>query len=72
MRTVEKRLREQIKVLNELRAKDAEKIAEFQRHYAGRFRWWIELLGQGRTPSLPWLIENDAKLMAKVGAWWWS
>ena len=72
MRAIEKKLRARIVDLEHkntelVRVRDA-----FRAHYASRFRWWVELLGKGTGPSVPWLIEDDAKLMAKVGSWWWG
>jgi hypothetical protein len=71
MRAVEKRLRERIKYLETNQAEiDADREL-FRKHFARRFRWWIELLGKGTTPSLPWLIEQDAKEMRDMKWWSW-
>lgn len=71
MRAVEKRLREKIVELERQISEKDKDLAEYHRHFQKRFRWWIELLGKGGTPSLPWLIEDDAKLFHRVKSWWW-
>ena len=43
----------------------------YQEHFARRFKWWIELIGKNTTPSLPWLIEHDAKFMQTVTHFSW-
>ena len=71
MRAVEKRLRDRI---NELEKSHDEAVADrdlFRDHFARRFRWWIELLGKNEKPSLPWLIEADAKQMQSMKWWRW-
>lgn len=71
MRAVEKRLRERIQYLEETKAEvqaDREKLRE---HFATRFRYWIQLMGEQKTPSLPWLIEHDAKTLANLKWWSW-
>ena len=68
---VERRLRERIKALEEQKKKLEEERSKFRDHFANRFRWWIKLLGEGKTPSLPWVIEDDAKMMNSVTWWYW-
>jgi len=43
----------------------------YQEHFARRFKWWIELIGKNSTPSLPWLIEQDAKFLQSVTQFTW-
>jgi hypothetical protein len=78
MRAIEKRLRMRLKnaearvqelqtELNEVR-QDRQK---FRDHFMQRFKWWIELIGSQQTPSLPWLIEDDAKELRKFQYFIW-
>lgn len=71
MRAVETRLRERIKYLEEQNKELENDRALFRDHFARRFRWWIELLGKNEKPSLPWLIEQDAKEMRNMKWWLW-
>ena len=72
MRKVERQLRDRIKAMEAIIKQKDEDLEKYRRHFTGRFRWWIELLGKGQTPSLPWLIENDAKVLHGVKSWWWG
>ncbi len=71
MRAIERRLRERVKALE----KDLEEVRLdrdlYREHFHTRFRWWIELIGQQKTPSLSWLIESDAKWLQKFRWWGW-
>lgn len=78
MRAIEKRLRMRLKnaesrvqelqnELNEVR-QDRQR---FREHFIRRFKWWIELIGSQQTPSLPWLIEDDAKELRKFQYFTW-
>ncbi len=71
MRRVEKRLRERITELEAELAWKSKDLEAFRQHFAKRFRWWIELLGKGTGPNLPWMIEDDAKVLHKLKSWWW-
>lgn len=71
MRAIEKRLRERVKELE----KELEEIKQdrilFRDHFINRFKWWIKLIGEQTGPSLPWLIEDDAKWLRKFKWWYW-
>lgn len=71
MRAIEKQLRERIKELEEQNAELESDRAIFRNHFAERFRWWIKLLGESKTPNLRWLIEDDAKAMRNMQLWSW-
>lgn len=71
MRAIEKRLRERIKQLEAELQETRDDRQLFRDHFARRFRWWIELIGSQSTPSLPWLIEQDAKEMRHMKYWCW-
>ena len=71
MSKVERELRDKVKALEEvISGKDTE-LGIYRTHFSTRFKWWIELLGSGKSPSLPWLIENDAKVLHGLKSWWW-
>lgn len=40
---------------------------EFMKH----FKWFIKLLGEKGSPSLPWLIEDMSKTINKVETFYW-
>lgn len=70
MTKIERGLRDRIK---DLEARNQELIQDrtrFRDHFSRRFRWWIALLGSQKTPSLAYLIEDDAKVLR--GCEWWS
>lgn len=58
------RLREEIQQLRNERE-------EFRSHFGARFKWWVELLGSSKTPSVAWLIEADAKFLTRVSSFTW-
>lgn len=62
------RIRELEQELNEIKA-DREK---FRTHFITRFKWWIQLLGEKKNPSLSCLIESDANILNSVKPFWWS
>ncbi len=71
MRKVERELRKRLRDLEAERDKiraDREKLRE---HFVNRFKWWIKLLGDSETPSLPWLIEDDVKWLRRMNTWYW-
>lgn len=71
MRKVERQLREQIHALEaDLKELEADR-EKFRLHFTGRFRWWIKLVGEGKSPSLPYLVEADAKFLTTVQWWCW-
>lgn len=43
----------------------------FRAHASERFQWWTKLLNGKDTPSLPWLIEHDAKFLQSVSYFTW-
>lgn len=67
-RELRERLKELEQELNEIKA-DREK---YRTHFITRFRWWIELLGEKKSPSLTSLIESDAKILNGTKPFWWS
>jgi hypothetical protein len=75
VRKVEQQLRMRLKnvekQLEETRTKLEDERAKFRTHFAQRFRWWIQLVGENQTPNLPGLIESDAKFLHTVESWWW-
>jgi hypothetical protein len=72
MRAIETRLRERIKVLETQKAEVEADREVLRNHFAKRFRWWIKLLGEGKAPSLSWLIEDDAKAIKDFQWWHWG
>lgn len=72
MRKIERQLRERIKDLTGTNEELSRELEVYRQHFSSRLRWWIKLLGEGKTPSLPWLIENDAKVLHSVKSWWWG
>ncbi len=75
MRKVERQLRMRLKDaekrLEETRQELSEEREKFREHFTTRFRWWIELVGKGQSPSAAWLIEADAKFLTRVKPWCW-
>lgn len=71
MRAVEKRLRERIAFLEKEKSEIEADRQLFRDHFANRFRWWIKLIGEQKTPNMPWLIEADAKEMRAMKWWHW-
>ena len=71
MRAIEKRLRERIKLLEEEKSAIEADRQKFRNHFALRFRWWLKMLGKNQTPSLPCLIENDAKALNNFSWFHW-
>lgn len=72
MRATEKRLRERIKKLEAERDTLERDREKFRSHFIRRFKWWVKLLGESQQPSLPWLIEDDAKFLRDIEKWWWT
>lgn len=65
-------LRARIKMLeNQNAALEADR-QKFREHFIKRFKWWIQLLGDSKTPSMTWLIEDDAKQLRRFESWWWQ
>lgn len=71
MRAIEKRLRERIKALEKELEEVKRDRQKFRDHFGERFKWFIKLLGEQKSPNLSWLIESDAKFMAYAERWWW-
>jgi predicted nuclease with TOPRIM domain len=71
LRAIEKKLRERIKQLEAEKQALEEDRRKFREHFENRFRWWLKLLGEGKTPSVSFLIESDAKVMATFVRWFW-
>lgn len=68
----ERILRARIKMLeNQNAALEADR-QKFREHFIKRFKWWIQLLGDSKTPSMTWLIEDDAKQLRRFELWWWQ
>jgi hypothetical protein len=58
--------------LNEKITKLENERGEFRKHFSDRFRLWVELQGNGQNPtSLTWLIDADAKFLARVSPFKW-
>ena len=71
MRAIEKRLRERVKELEaDVRELEDDRRL-FREHFITRFKWWIELIGSGKSPNLSWLIESDAKYLRQFKFWVW-
>ncbi len=71
-------LREQLTTANDELSKTNSLLMEvehdrerFRTHFAKRFRWWIQLLGESKKPHLSWLVEDDAKLIRDLKKWPW-
>jgi len=71
MRKIERQLRERLKASDARVAKLESDREKFRTHFANRFRWWIELVGEGKNASAKWLIESDAKFLTEVERWFW-
>jgi len=71
MRAVEKRLRENVAFLEKELSEAKQDRDLFRQHFSERFRWWIKLLGDGKTPDLPSIIEADAKWLRNFKWWSW-
>lgn len=71
MRAIERTLRARVTVL-EAEVRELQEDREvFREHFKERFRWWIELLGKQEKPSLPWLIESEAKWLRRFQWFAW-
>lgn len=46
-------------------------LAKFRAWAGAKMKWWLDLHGQGKSPSLPWLIEDTAKLFQRVKRFDW-
>lgn len=64
-------LKRDIKDLEESRERLMSDREKFRAHFAKRFRWWVELLGNKNGPDLQWVIKDDAKFLTKVDWWFW-
>ena len=71
MRAIERRLRERIKALEQQNHELTHDRELFRDHFSRRFKWWIQLMGDSKTPSLSWLIEADAKELRNFTWWSW-
>ncbi|NJN36003.1 MAG: hypothetical protein HC794_01835 [Nitrospiraceae bacterium] len=71
MNATEKRLREYIKDLERDNRELNEDRRLFRQHFTARFRWWIQLVGEGKTPNTAELIESDAKWLRNFKEWMW-
>lgn len=74
----ERELRDEIKNLKaELRVKTNELYdiredrRKFREHFELRFKLWIKLLGEKRSPNMEWLVEDDARWLARFQTWFW-
>ena len=45
--------------------------SRYRDHAARRMKWWIELHGKQSSPSVAWLIEQDAKFLQTVSRFEW-
>lgn len=67
-----KELRERIRELeinlNEIEA-DREK---YRSHFKKRLKWFLQLLGEGKSPSMTWIVEDEAKFWNNVKPFWWG
>lgn len=71
MRAVEKRLRERVKALENELAEVKDDREQYRGYWIGKMKWFLELHGNGKSPSLPWLIEDLAKLFNRVERFYW-
>lgn len=61
MRAIERRLRDRIRQLeDELKEAEADR-QKFRTYWAGNMKWFIEMHGEGKHPTMSWLIEDMAK-----------
>ena len=72
MRRVERILRDRIKTLEKQNAALEADRQKFRQHFIRRFKWWLQLLGDSKTPNMAWLVEDDAKELQNFESWWWS
>lgn len=66
-----KQLKEKIKHLEKEKDEILQDRVKFRNHFQKRLRWWIELLGENKTPELKGLIESEAKFLNSVEHWYW-
>lgn len=43
----------------------------FRDHFSARFKWWLELLANGNTPNMEWLVKNDSQWLQNFKWWSW-
>jgi hypothetical protein len=64
-------LREKVKKLEA----DLEKIKsdreKFRDYFTGKLKWFVELHGENKAPSMAWLIQDMGRLMNRVENWYW-
>ena len=71
MRVVEKRLRERIKALEKELAEVKADREIFRSYFANNLKWFIELLGNQKSPSVSFLVTDTAKFLNRVQRWHW-
>lgn len=71
MRKVEKQLRERNKRQQEMIEKIEADREKYRSFWKGKLKWFIELQGAGKSPSMPWLIEDMARFFNSVDNFYW-
>lgn len=59
-----------IKFLEKERGELIEDRNRYRRYFQGKFKWFLELHGGGKTPSMEWLIKDMAKFGNEVERFW--
>ena len=44
---------------------------KFRDHFTRRFKWYIELLGNNKYPTMTWLVTEEAKFLSTVKPFSW-
>lgn len=61
----------QVDALRKERAELLDDRAKFRSYIAGKFKWFIELNAENKTPCMKWLIEDMSRLFNRVEKWDW-
>lgn len=71
LRQTIKELKERIGYLEKELVEVREDRQLFRNHFSERFKWWIQLLGENKTPNMAWLVEADAKYLRSFKFFVW-
>lgn len=64
------RLRARIKELElEVSKLEADRD-KFRSHFAGRYKWFWELVEKDQAPNMKWMVKDDSMFLRRV-QWWY-
>jgi molecular chaperone GrpE (heat shock protein) len=65
------RLKRELKELRERVEKVNEDRERYRNWFTGKLKWFLQLLGENKTPEMKFLIEDMSKLLSKCDRFYW-